>query len=276
MSKRYSVAVLLPTRGRTDALDRSVYSIIDTADDYSQIQLLLAFDRDDTVGLEHFNNSLKPRLEQQKVNFKALSFDRLGYVNIHKYYNELGKHADADWLFVWNDDAFMNTQGWDRVINGHTGEFKILKVHTHNEHPYSIFPVVPHTWVDLLGYLTGHQMIDAWISQIGYMMDLIEIVDIKVTHDRHDLTGNNSDDTFKGRTSLEGKPHDPADFHNAAVTMRRMADCEKLAVYMQSQGMSTEWWQSVKAGKQDPWAKLKINDVNKQMVQFSLPRHAAT
>lgn len=270
MTKKYSVAVLLPTRGRTDALDRSVYSIFDNATNPERIQLLLAFDRDDTTGLDHFNTHLKADLEKQNISFVAIAFDRLGYININRYYNEMAKHADADWLFVWNDDAFMSTQGWDQVVEKYNGQMRILKVHTHNEHPYSIFPIVPTTWVELLGYLSGHQMIDAWISQIAYMMDLIEIVDIDVTHDRHDLTGNNADATFKGRTWLEGKPHDPADFHHVGTTHRRMADCEKIAVYLKAQGLSTDWWEEVKNGTQDPWEKLKVNDINKQMVQFSL------
>jgi hypothetical protein len=270
MTKKYSVAVLLPTRGRTDALDRSVYSIFDTAADPEKIQLLLAFDKDDTTGLDHFNTHLKADLEKRNINFVALVFDRLGYININKYYNEMAKHADADWLFVWNDDAFMSTQDWDHVVEKYNGQMRILKVHTHNEHPYSIFPIVPVAWVELLGYLSGHQMIDAWISQIAYMVDLIEIVDIDVTHDRHDLTGNNADATFNGRTWLEGKPHDPADFHHVGTTHRRLVDCEKIAVYLKAQGLSTDWWEAVKNGTQDPWEKLKVNDINKQMVQFSL------
>jgi hypothetical protein len=270
--KKYNIAILLPTRGRTNALDKSVYSIIDTAADPGKIQLLLAFDNDDTVGLEHFNNHLRKDLESRKINFVALKFDRLGYININKYYNEMAKHADAKWLFIWNDDAFMSTPNWDQVVQQYDGQLRILKVHTHNEHPYSIFPIVPSVWIDLLGYLSGHQMIDAWISQIAYMMDLIEIVDIDVTHDRHDLTGNNADATFSQRTWLEGKPHDPADFHHPGTTVRRMADCEKLAGYLKSQGHSTDWWEAVKSGRQDPWEKLKINDINRQMVQFDLKR----
>jgi hypothetical protein len=268
--KKYKIAVLLPTRGRTDALDRSVKSIIKHAQDPKNIQIILGFDKDDEVGLTHFKDSLRSRLDQNEVNYVALQFDRLGYVNINKYYNEMAKHADADWLFIWNDDAFMSTSNWDQVVQKYDGQMKVLKVHTHNEHPYSIFPIVPVKWVELLGYLSGHQMIDAWISQIAYMMDLIEIVDIDVTHDRHDLTGNNEDVTFKQRTWLEGKPHDPLDFHHTNNTLRRMADCEKLAIYLKSQDCSTDWWEAVKSGKQDPWEKLKINDVNGQMVQFNL------
>lgn len=268
-----TIAILLPTRGRTNALDKSINSVIETAGDPDRVEFLLAFDRDDKVGLDHFNNTLKETLIEKNINFKALMFDRMGYININKYYNALAKHTNADWLFVWNDDAFMVTPEWDRIIDQYRGQFKILKVHTHNEHPYSIFPIVPAKWVDLLGHMSGHQMIDAWISQIAYMIDIIEIVDIDVTHDRHDLTGNNADATFSNRVWLEGNPSNPGDFHNPAVNNRRLVDCEKIANYLNSQGVSTEWWQAVKTGKQDPWEKLKINDINGQMVQFNLDRN---
>lgn len=271
MTKKYTVAVLLPTRGRTDALDRSVRTLIDNAHNINSVQFMFGFDRDDKVGLDHFRKNLKVELDQGGVNYVALQFDRLGYINIDKYYTQLAKTADADWLFIWNDDAFMNTTGWDQVIEKYTGQMRVLKVHTHNEHPYSIFPIVPAAWLDTLGYLSGHQMNDAWISQIAYMMDLIEIVDIDVTHDRHDLTGNNADSTYNERVYLEGKIHDPADFHHPSTTAKRLNDCEKLAVYLKAQGQSTDWWESVKAGQQDPWEKLKLNDPNKQMVQFALP-----
>jgi hypothetical protein len=268
--KKYNISVLLPTRGRTDALQRSVQTLIDHAHKIDNVQIMFGFDRDDQIGLDYFKNTLCPELDRQQINYLALQFDRLGYINIDKYYNQLAKKADADWFFIWNDDAFMITDGWDQVIEKYTGQLKVLKVHTHNEHPYSIFPIVPSAWLDVLGYLSGHQMNDAWISQIGYMMNLIEIVDIDVTHDRHDLTGNNADSTYDERVYLEGKPHDPADFHHPETTRKRLIDCEKLAVYMKAQGQNIEWWEAVKSGKQDPWEKLKINDINKQMMQFNL------
>jgi hypothetical protein len=60
------------------------------------------------------------------------------------------------------------------------------------------------------------------------------------------------------------------DFHHISNTQRRMVECEKLAVYMRSMGTDTAWWNSVKAGTQDPWVKLKDFDTNHQMVQFNM------
>jgi hypothetical protein len=39
---------------------------------------------------------------------------------------------------------------------------------------------------------------------------------------------------------------------------------------MKSKGLDTSWWENIKQNKQDPWEKLRINDVNDQMRQFSI------
>ena len=261
---KYSIAILLPTRGRTDALSRSVMSLINRALDVEKLQLMLGFDDDDTIGIEHFQNELEPWLIEKKVNYEAISFERMGYTRLNEYVNALARESDADWLFFWNDDAMMDTAGWDRVIAKHTGEFKCLSVHTHNDHPYSIFPIVPREWLDLLGYLSPHQISDAWLSQQAYLLDIFERIPIWATHDRHDLTGNNGDETFENRPMLEGNPADPRDFHSIGWNNLRMVDTEKLAMYMRSQGLGTEWWENVKTGKQNPWEKLAENDPNHQ------------
>jgi hypothetical protein len=49
-----------------------------------------------------------------------------------------------------------------------------------------------------------------------------------------------------------------------------MEECDKLWAYMKSQGNDSTWWERVKNSKQDPWEKLKVNDINGQMRQFQL------
>ena len=265
----FDIAILLPSRGRTDSLTNSINTILDKAKNLDRICLMLGFDNDDDIGIDHFVKNIKPVLEDRNVNFEALTFNRMGYDAINRYYNELGKKADAEWYFVWNDDATMSTQDWDEVIVKETGNFALLKVHTHNEHPYSIFPIIPREWLDRLGYFSKHQMIDAELSQLAYMLDVIKIIDIDVTHDQSDLTGED-DATSLAKRRFEGNPENPKDFHNRNVSAQRMLDCQSLAELIKSKGMNLEFYNNVMAGTQDPWEKLKINDVNKQMVQFKL------
>jgi len=121
---KYSIAILLPTRGRTEALSRSVMSLINRALKPEQLQLMLGFDEDDTTSIEYFQAELEPWLIEKNVAYEAQIFEPIGYARLNEYVNALASSSDADWLFFWNDDALMDTAGWDRQISKHTGEFK--------------------------------------------------------------------------------------------------------------------------------------------------------
>jgi hypothetical protein len=201
-----------------------------------------------------------------------MTFEPLGYTRLNEYVNRLGLESDSDWLVFWNDDAYMETQGWDTVIASHTGEFKLLAFHTHRDHPYSIFPILPRKWYELTGYISPHPSQDAWLSQQAYMLDIWERIPVDVTHDRFDLTGNNQDSTFQERQILEGNPSDPRDFHSTENMNLRHQDSFKLAAYLKNVlGQDMTFFENVFTGKQDPWEKLAKNDVNQQMRQFANP-----
>jgi hypothetical protein len=272
MSNRFDLALLLPTRGRTEALINSVKSVFELADIPDRLQMLFAFDRDDEVGKKFFSEEIKPWLDQKGYNYTAMLFDPLGYVGLHRYNNKLAEKADARWLVIWNDDAIMETQGWDTEIMKYQGDFKLLAFHTHNDHPYSIFPILPREWYDLLGYISPHPTQDGWLSQQAYMLDIWERVPVWVKHDRHDLTGNNLDDTYKNRVMYEGNPSDPRDFHSVEQMNIRHQDCFKLAAHLKhNYNKDMTFFENVFRGTQDPWEKLAQNDVNRQMVQFDNP-----
>jgi hypothetical protein len=253
-------------------LERSIHSLFNLAKNPHQIQLMLAFDNDDEVGTQHFADVIQPWLDDHMINYTAMSFEPMGYIRLNEYVNELARNADANWLVFWNDDAVMQTQDWDTEIMKWQGQFKLLAFLTHNLHPYSIFPIVPRKWLDLLGYLSPHQISDAWLSQQAYMLDILERIPVDVLHDRHDLTGNNKDDTFLNRPMLEGNPMNPLDFHSLNQTSIRQQDCAKISEYLEKQcGLDMKFFKDIFTGKQDPWEKLKANDVNRQMVQFKHP-----
>jgi hypothetical protein len=271
MNPEYDIAVLLPTRGRTTSLGRSIHSVINLADAPERLQLMFAFDNDDTVGIEYFTTELQPWLDKREIDYTAMQMQRQGYHRLNVYNNILAKQADAHWFMCWNDDAVMETQGWDTEIMKYQGQFKLLAVHTHKDHPYSIFPIVPRKWFELLGYLSPHSVGDAWLSQQAYMLDIWERIPVWALHDRADITGNNDDATYKERAQLEGRPFDEADFHSRTQIELRHRDCAKLAMHMREQGISIEFFENIFKGTQDPWQKLAQNDVNKQMVQFNNP-----
>ena len=129
------ISILLPTRGRSDMLMRSLTSLHDLATDFSTIELVLGMDNNDTVGLEYLLHHIIPWIERHNISHKIVIFEPLGYHNLHLYLNGLAENSKGTWMFFWNDDAIMKTQGWDTYIRAKTGEFKLLSVITHNEHP---------------------------------------------------------------------------------------------------------------------------------------------
>jgi hypothetical protein len=147
----FDIAILLPTRGRADMMERSVKSVVELAENPGRVQLMFGFDNDDPVGIKYFVEELQPWLDQHNVNYTAIKFAPLGYIRLNEYVNELARKSDARWLVFWNDDAVMETQDWDTEIMKYDGEFKLLAFHTHNDHPYSIFPIVPRKWLDIMG-----------------------------------------------------------------------------------------------------------------------------
>ena len=262
----FEVSVILPTRGRKEALKDSVMSLINLADNPEKVQILLGFDNDDRDSITWCTENLLPELSELGVLCSIFEFEPLGYIRLNEYVNGLAKFAGGRWMMFWNDDAVMQTSGWDSCIAKHDGKFRVLRMKTHNEHPYAIFPIVPREWYFLLGYLCPHQISDAWISQTAFILDIMITIDVNVLHDRHDLTGNNQDDTFKNRIMLEGNHHNPADFNHVDWRRRRFEDANKIAWFLKQRGEDTSWFEAVAMGKQDPWTRMlsKEYDPNNQ------------
>jgi len=260
------ISILLPTRGRTDLLKRSLLSLVENANNVNSIELLLAFDNDDESSYEFFQKNIMPELDDHGCAYTAMGFERLGYIRLNEYLNELAKHAQGDWLFFWGDDAVMKSKDWDLRIT-EVDKFRILRMPTHNQHPYAILPIIPRAWVELFGYISAHQLTDSWVSQIAYLLDIMHNVDIDVLHDRFDITGNNQDETWMNRPMLEGRPEDPRDFNHQAWRNRRVKDAGVIADYLAKQGEDITWWNNVIQGRQDPWAKMLSPeyDPNKQL-----------
>jgi len=256
----YAIAVIMPTRGRTEILLNSLKSLVLNADDVSRIQILLAFDEDDNIGYPYYESTVKPWMAQVGVANIVWKSPRLGYRRLHDYYNFLASQAKSDWIVGWNDDARMESQGWDSEIVKYTSQFKLLAFRSNHDHPYAIFPVIPRDWIHILGHYSLHNQTDAWISQIAYALDIYHPIDSYVVHERADLVdGVEKDATYQEREYLEGDTSNPLDFTHPEMTRLRYQDTDKLAWYLQRIGV-TNTWMDVLSGKLSPFEKLLAND----------------
>jgi hypothetical protein len=264
----YDIGVLLPTRGRTDALRKSVQSLYDNTADLKSIRLLLAFDRDDSVGLEYFATELKPWLDSIGAEYLALEFVPLGYIRLNEYVNFLAKQVNARWYLVWNDDAIMTTPYWDNVIRQYNNQFALLRAETNHEHPYAIFPILPKKWLEITGEISAHQLNDAWTSQIGWMLDIVITIPVMIEHERFDLTGKNNDEVYKNRPMLEGNPSSPRDFNHNYWRNRRMQDAIKIGDYLESLGYDLTHFKLGIENKINIWSNMTKLDPKGLMKQW--------
>lgn len=263
----YDVAICIPTRGRTKALETSIMSMVNRATKLDRIQVIVAFDHDDETSMEYYNKTIKPKLDEKNVAHSMIVTPRYGYIRLNHYVNLMARMAEAHWIIFWNDDAIMDTDGWDREIAKYNDKFRVLSFLAHKEHPYSIFPIMPHMWVRILGHVARHQQTDHEISHMAYLLDIFERIPVHVTHDRADLTGNNNDETYANRPYASNNPEDPYSIYHHTYTKARHQDLDRLTLYMKHIGMDTSWWEDVKAGKnKDPFKKLADNDTNFQTV----------
>jgi hypothetical protein len=252
-----TISILLPTRGRTTVLKKSLESLISTAKNPENLEILFGLDQDDQEVLDFVKDVIGPYLIENNIEARANVFKPLGFENMHTYVNTLAGTATGDWLFIWNDDGIMTTQNWDEEIEKHTGQFKLLAPKDNHEgHPYAIFPIIPRDWHILIGHISQNPQNDAWLSHIAYMLDIFERIDVEFIHDRADMTSNNNDATYQNRKYMEGNPSDPKDFGHEAQQAARVTTAHKLAWFLDRIGSRSTWWENVKTGNQEPFEKM--------------------
>lgn len=201
MNQQPLITVLLPTRKRIALVQKSISSVLDLAEDPSQIQIAIAYDDDDDESQNFFNSSQwKEFIKAKGASQLSFKCPKWGYDGLHNYYNLMANNTQGLWLLGWNDDAEMLTFGWDKQIEK-IKEFKgLIHMDCTTFAKLTLFPLIPRTWVDLFGCISGGPHIDSWIQEINRKCNSIKKIDALVLHDRFSETGNNNDETFKNRT----------------------------------------------------------------------------
>ena len=263
------ISVLLPVRGRPIPMEQCLHTLNSTATKPERIEVLIAFDDDDTDTIDYFVDVIAPYLDAKGVTYSAMQFKRLGYIRLNEYLNELANHSTGQWIFFWNDDAVMTTSAWDDVIREHNDQFTLLRAETNHEHPYAIFPILPRKWVELTGNISPHQINDAWTSQIGWMLDIVTTIPVMIEHERFDLTGKNDDDVFRNRPMLEGNPQHPRDFNHITWRTRRIQDAMKIGNYLEPLGYDLTHFRLGIENKINIWEKMIKLDKKGLMKQWS-------
>lgn len=199
------------------SLERSCASLLERASNPDGIEIVVGFDDDDPE-----TGDIAERL-----GYRALKFSRHGYHNLHLYVNDLAEIANGDWLFLWNDDAFMETDHWDDVIAmHHPGRPKVLSPSsTGVEHRMCCFPIVSRTLYARLGHMSLSNHIDSWLQDLGNVTGILKNIPVHILHDRFDLTGGHNDVTWnESRTGYR-----TSEFYSEAMQSLLRQDIAKVS-----------------------------------------------
>jgi Glycosyl transferase family 2 len=176
------ISVVLASRGRAALLDESIRSLLGQAVEPDRIEVLVKIDEDDP-GTHEYLVKTWPRMHSPVRWFVGPRGG--GYLNLHVAYNMLAAEARGEWIFVWNDDSMVRTQGWDALIPEPWGPICLLnparcwpdgKAPTR---PDMCFPLVTRKAVAAMGHLSLNAHIDAWLNEVfepfGARRDLPEV-----------------------------------------------------------------------------------------------------
>ena len=173
---------LLPARGRIHWLKDSISSIFKTAADVSNVEVLLGMDNDDVDTIDGIKEFC---MEAGYSSVRLCLFERLGYQNLHLYMNSLAEDAQGDYLITWNDDATLETVGWDQILRSAIENQSKLNVYQfQNNHCANIFSAFPKKWYSVLGHISLSAPYDSWLSEVSNALDVSVQINIRAFHYR--------------------------------------------------------------------------------------------
>lgn len=140
------ISLLLPTRKRPDNIVRLHTSVQETADNPSEIELIIAVDDDDTSYDELMENGLA-----------NTTFFKVPRTVLSKYWNMCYERAKGDILQHCGDDLVFRTNGWDTVVKNTFDEYpdKIVFVFGDDGHWKNTFGThgfIHRKWAETVGY----------------------------------------------------------------------------------------------------------------------------
>ncbi len=234
------ISVLLPSRCRPQELSFSLDSLeLETND----IEALIWLD-DDEPKVNAYDAVLHAR-----AGVRTFVKPRVGYRRFDKMVNFLCEQAKGEWLFLWNDDAYMTRPDWHKQFEKVASRFKPL------EEPVvlnlwgqggkqNLFPIVSRKFVDILGHFSQNTACDDWAWRIGSATGIQhDIFGIKPAHRKaggDPVMGDLIDETYR-EIEDQRKRHRWWGLHTSTFKKLLAEDIEKI----------NQWKQQYENNRQD-------------------------
>ncbi len=231
------VSVLLPTRGRIHHLYQAVASLYASCRDKSLVEFIIKADDDDLPTIDLAKGMIRDGLQGKLL----VSPRGRGYLDMHVWVNNMAKEAKGDWLFLWNDDARMVTDGWDQILlysaigqdcpwHG-VKEICMLVAPTVGRPDAAEFAFVRRKLVEVLGHYSLNPHTDNWIYSVVCFVHAAFRICINVKHLSH--SEEMPDDDVR-REVLEAYKVSGKDLNSVEEMRQKLADVGKLVDYIEA------------------------------------------
>ncbi|MFH1868405.1 MAG: hypothetical protein ABH843_05495 [Candidatus Omnitrophota bacterium] len=211
-TKKQTVSLLCPTRGRPKLAERLVKSVCRTAMAPERVEVLFYIDSDDET-----KDAYMALFKKKEKAFSRLMRCEIIVgepMSISKSWNILAEKCKGDLLAMTNDDQVYVDYGWDHALDVEAAKFpdKIFCIWFDDggfDKAYPCFPIVSRRWVEALGYFSlgifRYGYLDTWIFDIATdIKRLHRIPYVLVEHVHYGYKKAIIDETHRRRLNAEG------------------------------------------------------------------------
>lgn len=187
------ISIIVPSRGRPDELLTSLNSL---GLDKHELEALVWLDSDDPQ-LGRYQELLG---SNPKV--KLFIKERVGYIKFHLMLNFLSQQAKYDWIFEFNDDAYMDNPDWFRIFEDFVKKFKpatepvVIDIWSQGVIVNNLFPIVSRAYIDILGHFALTPNCDDWVRIVARGNISHDLLGIKPKHRKYGGENILKDETY--------------------------------------------------------------------------------
>jgi len=195
------VSVLIPTNNRIGSLQSSLESLSENIEQRARVEILVRADNDDQQTIKFLEAN--PKLWSLMIHG-----DVTGYENLHLIYDELFRMARGQFMFIWQDDALMQTKGWDAKVMEHASmDLYPLYLDPRavvNDARYNfIFPIVHRAYWHVLNRFSAVPHVNRYVYEVmrTFFPGAYRSIDIDVV--QRSLIGNHVRRPWDGAVEKE-------------------------------------------------------------------------
>ena len=232
-----NISIIVPTRKRPVAVTELVESIVNTADDFSKIEILFYIDPDDVQS----ERRILELVSTHGSNIKYTSSRET--LNLSQMWNyAYDKLNTSDIIMLCGDDIRFRTRSWDTMVRNEFIQVddNILLVYGDDKYhgiKHATHSFVHKRWVEASGFWLPPYFcadyVDTWLFEVATQIGRIKYLPTVVTEHMHYTFGKSAFDETSQRKSAAANREHPAHIYNIKHN-ERCDHADKLLQYIKN------------------------------------------